>query len=118
MFNSIVNAPPMWSTGKLKSGVGLSILAHAAVLVIAVLIQNAAITHEAPKEPVLVFKAARPPKGNPAPVATTAQPAAEKPKPPLFAFKPDTPAGKGERLFGDAALGATGNALTCAPVSV
>ena len=80
MFNSIVNAPPMWSTGKLKSGVGLSILAHAAVLVIAVLIQNAAITHEAPKEPVLVFKAARPPKGNPAPVATTAQPAAEKPK--------------------------------------
>ncbi|MDP2339775.1 MAG: YceI family protein [Deltaproteobacteria bacterium] len=49
-----------------------------------------------------------------APPLVVARKPPELPKPSPFAFKPDTPAGKGERLFADPSLGAAGNVVTCA----
>jgi len=80
MFNSIVEAPPAWKVGNLTSGTGLSILAHLTVLLGAIILQNQAPKEVEPPAPVLHLYKARPPKGNPVPVASTTPPTPPKPK--------------------------------------
>lgn len=82
MFNAIVEAPPLLGSGRFKSGAGLSILAHIAVLGAALILQRASASQPEPKlSPVLTFVAKRPPKGNPnPPSAPAARAAPPKPK--------------------------------------
>ncbi len=82
MFNSIVDAPPLWSTGKLKSGATLSVLAHLGVVAAVIGLQSfTSHVVEPLKEPTVVFRAGpRPPKGNPPAAAASAVTPPPKPK--------------------------------------
>ncbi len=88
MFNSVVDAPPVWKVGNLKSGTGLSLLAHAAVLLVALVFQNRVTHTEAPASPEVVFK--RPPKGNPTPAPAAAAARTPPPKPKKRTIAPPT----------------------------
>ncbi len=74
MFNSVIEAPPAWKVGKLKSGAGLSVLAHAVGIAVVAFISSRPPPEKViSKEPTIVF-APRPPKGNPMPAASAAAP--------------------------------------------
>lgn len=74
MFHSVIEAPPAWKVGKLKSGAGLSLLAHAVGIAVVAFVSSRPPAEKAVfKEPTIVFSP-RPPKGNPVPVAAAAAP--------------------------------------------
>jgi periplasmic protein TonB len=84
MFQSVIEQRG-WSTGRLGTGMWVSVVVHAG-LVAGVLALSARAVVEPPREPVLTFiqpPAAQPPRGNPNPpsVATPPRPRTEKPRP-------------------------------------
>ncbi len=82
MFNAILEAPPLLSSTWFKSGAGLSILAHIALVAGALIVHRASATQSPEKTPTpITFFGKRPPKGNPnPPLAALARTAPTKPK--------------------------------------